>query len=32
MLRLVYHDAEEFDAAAGNGGADASVRFELDRL
>ena len=31
MLRLVFHDAATFDAAAGDGGADASVAFELDR-
>lgn len=31
MLRLVFHDAATFDAAAGDGGADASVQFELDR-
>lgn len=31
MLRLVFHDAATYDAAAGDGGADASVRFELDR-
>ena len=31
MLRLVFHDAATYDAAAGDGGADASVAFELDR-
>ena len=31
MLRLVFHDAATFDAAANDGGADASVQFELDR-
>ena len=31
MLRLVFHDAATYDAAAGDGGADASVQFELDR-
>jgi Peroxidase len=31
MLRLVFHDAATFDSAAGDGGADASVQFELDR-
>lgn len=31
MLRLVFHDAATYDASAGDGGADASVRFELDR-
>jgi L-ascorbate peroxidase len=31
MLRLVFHDAATYDAAANDGGADASVQFELDR-
>lgn len=31
MLRLVFHDAATYDASAGDGGADASVRYELDR-
>jgi len=31
MLRLVFHDAATFDERAGDGGADASVVFELDR-
>ena len=31
MLRLVFHDAGTFLAAAGDGGANASVRFELSR-
>lgn len=31
MLRLVFHDAATFDQRAGDGGADASVAFELDR-
>lgn len=31
MLRLVFHDAGTFDAAAGNGGANASIALELER-
>lgn len=31
VLRLVFHDAATFDAAAGDGGVNASVRLELDR-
>ena len=31
MLRLVFHDAGTFNVAAGNGGLNASIRFELDR-
>lgn len=31
LLRLAYHDAATYDAAAGDGGANASVRLELDR-
>jgi hypothetical protein len=31
MLRLVFHDAATYDKHAGDGGADASVGFELDR-
>ncbi|KAF8058871.1 APX6 [Scenedesmus sp. PABB004] len=31
ILRLAYHDAATYSAAAGDGGANASVRFELDR-
>jgi L-ascorbate peroxidase len=31
LLRLVFHDAGTFDAASGDGGANASVRLELDR-
>ena len=31
MLRLVFHDAATFDAAAGDGGLNASVRLELAR-
>lgn len=31
ILRLAYHDAGTFSAAAGNGGANASIQFELDR-
>ncbi len=31
VLRLAFHDAATYDAAAGDGGANASVRLELDR-
>lgn len=31
MLRLVYHDAGTFSKKAGDGGLNASIRFELDR-
>lgn len=31
MLRLVFHDAATFDERAGDGGADASVFYELNR-
>ena len=31
LLRLVFHDAGTFLQAAGNGGANASIRFELSR-
>eukprot|EP00878_Enallax_costatus_P007044 GHUV01007382.1.p1 GENE.GHUV01007382.1~~GHUV01007382.1.p1 ORF type:complete len:195 (+),score=51.74 GHUV01007382.1:153-737(+) len=31
ILRLAYHDAGTYSAAAGNGGANASIQFELDR-
>ncbi|KAF6258420.1 heme peroxidase [Scenedesmus sp. NREL 46B-D3] len=31
MLRLAYHDAATFSAAAGDGGPNASIQFELDR-
>jgi L-ascorbate peroxidase len=31
LLRLVFHDAGTFDASAKDGGANASVRLELDR-
>lgn len=31
MLRLVFHDAATYDASASDGGADASVQYELDR-
>jgi L-ascorbate peroxidase len=31
LLRLAYHDAGTFDGTARNGGANASVQFELDR-
>jgi len=31
LLRLVFHDAGTFDRAAGDGGANGSVRLELDR-
>lgn len=31
LLRLVFHDAGTYDAAAGDGGANASIRLELDR-
>lgn len=31
MLRLVFHDAATFDERAGDGGADASVFYELSR-
>ena len=31
VLRLVFHDAATYDAACGNGGANASVRLELER-
>lgn len=30
-LRLVFHDAGTFSAAAGNGGSNASIAFELER-
>ena len=31
LLRLVFHDAGTYAAASGNGGANGSLRFELDR-
>jgi len=31
VLRLVFHDAATFDAGSGNGGINASIRFEKDR-
>jgi len=31
LLRLAFHDAAAFDAGRGDGGANGSVRFELDR-
>ena len=31
VLRLAFHDAATFDTAAGDGGANASVRLELER-
>ena len=31
VLRLVFHDAATYDAAASDGGANASVRLELER-
>ena len=31
MVRLVFHDAGTFDAAAGNGGVNASIQYELER-
>lgn len=31
ILRLAYHDAATFSAAAGDGGANASIQFELGR-
>lgn len=31
LLRLVFHDAGTYLQSAGNGGANASVRFELSR-
>lgn len=31
MVRLVFHDAGSYSAAAGDGGLNASIRFELDR-
>ena len=31
VLRLAFHDAATYNAAAGDGGANASVRLELDR-
>ncbi|KAG7671273.1 putative L-ascorbate peroxidase 6 [Nannochloris sp. 'desiccata'] len=31
MLRLVFHDAGTYLSAAGNGGLNGSIRFELDR-
>lgn len=31
MVRLVFHDAGSYSAAAGDGGVNASIRFELDR-
>jgi L-ascorbate peroxidase len=31
LLRLVFHDAGTYSAAAGDGGINASIRFELDR-
>ncbi|PSC70734.1 L-ascorbate peroxidase 6 [Micractinium conductrix] len=31
MVRLVFHDAGSYEAAAGDGGVNASIRFELDR-
>jgi L-ascorbate peroxidase len=31
LLRLAFHDAGTFDKAAGNGGMNASIGFELDR-
>ena len=31
MVRLVFHDIGSYSAAAGDGGSNASIRFELDR-
>eukprot|EP00882_Tetradesmus_deserticola_P014893 GHRQ01015848.1.p4 GENE.GHRQ01015848.1~~GHRQ01015848.1.p4 ORF type:complete len:105 (-),score=29.22 GHRQ01015848.1:699-1013(-) len=31
VLRLAYHDAATFSAAAGDGGPNASIQFELER-
>jgi L-ascorbate peroxidase len=31
ILRLAYHDAGTYDAVAGDGGANASVQYELSR-
>jgi hypothetical protein len=31
VLRLAYHDAATFSTAAGNGGANASIQYELGR-
>jgi L-ascorbate peroxidase len=31
ILRLAYHDAATFSAAAGDGGANASIQYELER-
>lgn len=31
VLRLVFHDAATYNAACGDGGANASVRLELER-
>lgn len=31
VLRVIFHDAGTFDAQAGDGGANASVQFELSR-
>lgn len=31
MVRLVFHDAGTFDAAAGDGGVNASIQYELER-
>ena len=31
LLRLVFHDAGTYAAATGDGGANGSLRFELDR-
>lgn len=31
MLRLVFHDSGTHNTAAGNGGANASIQYELER-
>lgn len=31
IVRLVFHDAGSYSAAAGDGGLNASIQFELDR-
>ncbi len=31
LLRLVFHDAGTYSASSGDGGLNASIRFELDR-
>ena len=31
MLRLIFHDAATYNVAAGDGGANASLRLELGR-